>query len=273
MDATSEFLEHRNLLFTIAHAMLGSAADAEDMLRETWLHWQHTDRGQVGEPRTHLVRILTRRSAHRLRAGERRGESASRPWLPASLPTPPDAVANIELAESMSMALLSALETLAPTERAVYLLRESFDIGYDEIAAAVGMTAAEVRQLAYRARRHVTVRRPQRVVSADRARAAADSLRQALNTADAQALLDVLAPDVVLVSDAGGDGSAMRPITGADKVTQFLVGRRAAPLACETVTTNGIAALSVQLDPELDGTLAISLDEDRITGLYFVRSP
>ncbi|MFC9435714.1 sigma-70 family RNA polymerase sigma factor [Nocardia sp. NPDC057030] len=271
MDATAEFLAHRNLLFTIAHAMLGSTADAENILRETWLHWQHTDCGQVGDPRTYLVRILTRRSVHRLRSSEHRGESATRRWLPTVLPTPPDAAARVELAERMSMALLAALETLAPTERAVYLLRESFDLGYDEIADAVGMTPAEVRRIAYRARRHVTVRRPQRAVAADRARAAADSVRRALNTADVRVLLDVLAPDVVFVSDGGADGSAMRPITGADKVAQFLVGGRPASFACEPVTVDGLAALAVQVGPELEGTLAISVDGDRIAGFYFVR--
>ncbi|UFS95993.1 sigma-70 family RNA polymerase sigma factor [Nocardia huaxiensis] len=266
-ESTETFLAHRNLLFTVARGMLGSAAAAEEVLQETWLHWRTIDSEHVGDPRTHLIRILTRQSMHRLRSANHPGEYG--PWLPESLQTAPDSHA--ELAETMSMALQLALDTLSPTERAVYILRDSFDLGYDEIAEAVGLTTPVVRDLAYRARRHITVRRPHRPVSPDRARAAAESLRRALDSGDTQALHDLLAPDAVLVSDAGGAGSPVRPITGAAKVARFVaagLGVGAASLTCEPV--DGAPALTVRADGAPHSVLAMALDGDRITGLYLV---
>ncbi|WP_280499993.1 sigma-70 family RNA polymerase sigma factor, partial [Nocardia farcinica] len=138
--ATDAFVAHRNLLFTVAYEMLGSAADAEDVLQETWLRWRTVDRDQVRDDRAYLVRITTRQSLNRLRTLQRRKESYVGPWLPEPLLTTPDIAEDAELAESLSMAMMLVLETLAPTERAVFVLREVFDFGYDEIAAAVGKT-------------------------------------------------------------------------------------------------------------------------------------
>ncbi|WP_406282098.1 sigma factor-like helix-turn-helix DNA-binding protein [Nocardia sp. NBC_00881] len=277
IESTETFLAHRNLLFTVAYEMLGSTADAENVLQETWLCWRNINSDQVSDPRAYLVRTLTRRSLHRLWSMKCRGESSAGPWLPEPLPTTADTAHHVELAESMSMALMLVLEALSPTERAVYVLREAFDLGYDEIADAVGTTTAVVRQIAYRARRHVTVRRPHRVVSADRARAAAESLQRALETGEPQVLLEVLAPNVVLVCDGGGvERAAIRPVTGAVKVARFIVGglgTSAVSLTGEPVTVNGTAALAVHVDGELDGILAIGIDGDRIAGLYFVRNP
>ncbi len=269
--STDTFLAHRNLLFTVAYEMLGSTADAEAVLQLTWLRWRDIGSEQLGDSRAYLVRIVTRQSLRRLRSRTSRTEAAG-PWLPEPLPTAADTTAHGELAERMSMALLLVLESLSPTERAVYVLREAFDLGYDEIAAAVGTTTAAVRRIAYRARRHVTVRRPHRVVGADRARWAAESLKCALEKGDPQALLDILAPDVVLVGDFGGSGrSISRPITGAHKVARYLTGGLGSgPPACEPITVDGTAALAVQADGEPDGILAISVDDDRITGLYLV---
>ncbi|WP_425297838.1 sigma factor-like helix-turn-helix DNA-binding protein [Nocardia abscessus] len=273
--STETFLAHRNLLFTVAYEMLGSTADAENVLQETWLCWRNINSGQVSDPRAYLIRTLTRRSLHRLWS-MKRAESSAGPWLPEPLPTTADTAHHVELAERMSRALMLVLETLSPTERAVYVLREAFDLGYDEIADAVGTTTAVARRIAYRARRHVTVRRPHRVVSADRARAAAESLQRALETGEPHVLLEVLAPNVVLVCDGGGvERAAIRPVTGAEKVARFVVGglgTSAVSLTGEPVTVNGTAALAVHVDGELDGILAIGIDGDRITGLYFVRN-
>lgn len=277
IEATETFIAHRNLLFIVAYEMLGSAADAEGVLQETWLRWHNIDSSQVIDPRAYLVRIVARLSLNRVRSRKRRKESHVGPWLPEPLLTTSDTARNVELAESMSMALMLVLETLSPTERAVFILREAFDLGYDEIAAAVGKATAVVRQIAHRARRHVAVRRPLRAVSASQAREAAESLQRAVETEDPQVLLDVLAPDVILISDGGGvKQAAVRPITGADKVVRFIaggLGKNAVSLTCEPVTVNGNAALAVHVDGDLDGILAISLDADRITGLYFVRNP
>lgn len=277
-EATAMFLTHRTLLFTVAYEMLGSAADAEDMLQETWLRWHTIDLEQVTDARAYLVRTITRLSLNHLRSKKRRREAYVGPWLPEPLLTAPDAAHDLELAENLSMALMLVLESLTPTERAVYVLREAFDLGYDEIASAVGRPAATVRQIALRARRHIAVRRPHRTVSAAVARRVTESVRRALETGDPQELLAVLAPDVVLISDGGGvKRAAVRPITGAAKVIRFItggLGKKAVALTCEPVTINGNAALAVHLDGEFDGILAIGIDEgERVTGLYFVRNP
>ena len=223
--ATEAFVAHRNLLFTVAYEMLGSAADAEDVLQETWLRWMKVDLGQVRDQRAYLVQITTRQALNRLRTVRRRREAYVGPWLPEPLLTTPDVAEDVDLAESVSMALMLVLETLSPTERAVFVLREAFDVGYDEIADAVGKTPAAVRQIAHRARQHVDARRPREAVSPTQARAALESFRHALETRDLQGLLDVLAPEVVLVSDRGGvKQAAPRPITGAEEAARFIVG-------------------------------------------------
>jgi RNA polymerase sigma-70 factor (TIGR02957 family) len=277
VTATEAFVAHRNLLFTVAYEMLGSAADAEDVLQETWLRWADIDLGQVRDQRAYLVRITTRLSLNRLRTVKRRREAYVGPWLPEPLLTAPDVAENVELAESVSMALMLVLETLSPTERAVFVLREVFDFGYDEIAAAVGKTSAAVRQIAHRARKHVDARRPRETVSARETRAVLESFQRAMETRDLQGLLDVLAPDVVLVSDGGGvKQAALRPIASADKVVRFMtggIGRTEAELTSAPTVVNGNPGLVLRLDGELDGVMAIRFDDGRISGLYYVRNP
>ncbi|MDX3853911.1 RNA polymerase sigma-70 factor [Streptomyces sp. AK02-01A] len=275
--ATETFLVHRNLLFTVAYEMLGSAADAEDVLQETWLRWVRTDLTQVRDQRAYLVRITTRQALNRLRTLKRRKEAYVGPWLPEPLLTAPDVAEDVELSENLSLALMLVLETLSPTERAVFVLREVFDVGYDEIAAAVGKSAAAVRQIAHRARLHVDARRPRTTVSPAENRAVLDSFQRALQTGDLTPLLDVLAPDVVLVSDGGGlKQAALRPVHGADKVIRFIVGSAAktnATLTGEPTTVNGNPALILRLDGEIDGVLAFRTEDARVTGLYYVRNP
>jgi RNA polymerase sigma-70 factor (ECF subfamily) len=275
--ATALFVAHRNLLFTVAYEMLGSAADAEDVLQETWLRWSTVDQAEVREPRAYLVRIATRLALNRLRSAQRRREAYVGPWLPAPLLTSPDVAEDAELAESVSLALMVVLETLGPTERAVFVLREIFGFEFDEIAATVEKTPATVRQIAHRARQHVEARRPRVSVSADEARTALAAFRVAVETGDVQAMLDVLAPDVVLISDGGGvKQAALRPILGADKVTRFIAGaiaKAGVAVTSEATVVNGNPALALSVDGELDGVLAARVQDGRIVGLYFVRNP
>ena len=154
------FLEHRNLLFTVAYELLGSAADAEDVVQESWLKWDRVDHSEVRDPRAYVVRIVTRTALDRLRTVARRREDYVGPWLPEPLLTAPDVAADVELADSLSTAMLMVLETLEPTERAVFVLREVFDVPHDEIALALDKSPAAVRQIASRARQHVAARRP-----------------------------------------------------------------------------------------------------------------
>ncbi|MER5431942.1 RNA polymerase sigma-70 factor [Streptomyces sp. NPDC002588] len=275
--ATETFVAYRNLLFTVAYEMLGSAADAEDVLQETWLRWVEVDPGQVRDQRAYLVRITTRQSLNRLRTMTRRKEAYVGPWLPEPLLTAPDVAEDVELAESVSMALMLVLERLSPTERAVFVLREVFDVGYEEIAEAVGKSPAAVRQVAHRARKHVDAARPREVVSPGEVKAALESFRLALETGDPQGLLDVLAPQVVLVSDGGGiKQAARRPIVGADNIVRFALGhlgRTGAPLTADLTVVNGNPALVLSLGGEIDGVLAARVEEGRIAGLYYVRNP
>ncbi|MFF4388701.1 RNA polymerase sigma-70 factor [Streptomyces sp. NBC_00853] len=275
--ATETFVAHRNLLFTVAYEVLGSAADAEDVLQETWMRWVEVDVEQVRDRRAYLVRITTRQALNRLRSMTRRKEAYVGPWLPEPILTAPDVAEDAELAESVSMAMMLVLETLSPTERAVFVLREVFDVGYAEIAAAVDRSPAAVRQIAHRARRHVDARRPREVVPPGQTRAALESFRHALETGDLQGLLDVLAPEAVFVGDGGGvKQAAARPIVSADKVARFVIGgtaKNGAALSSVLTTVNGNPALALHLDGELDGIMAIRLEDARITGIYYVRNP
>ena len=275
-SATEAFVAHRNLLFTVAYEMLGSAADAEDVLQETWLRWAGVDLETVQDQRAYLVRITTRQALIRLRTLGRRKESYVGTWLPEPLLTTPDVAEDVELADSVSMAVLLVLETLTPTERAVFVLREVFDVGYDEIAEAVDKTPAAIRQIAHRARAHVAARRPRGVVSSAETRDALDAFQRAVDTGDLQGLLDRLAPDVVFLGDGGGVKQAvLRPVVGADKVARLLAAGLGtiAAAALEPAQVNGYPALILRLDGEMDTVVAVRIDDGLVTGLYAVRNP
>ncbi|MEC3953613.1 RNA polymerase sigma-70 factor [Nocardia sp. CDC153] len=275
--ATDAFVAHRNLLFTVAYEMLGSAADAEDVLQETWLRWVGVDLDTVLDQRAYLVRITTRQALGRLRTLGRRKESYVGQWLPEPLLTAPDVAEDVELAESVSMAMLLVLETLTPTERAVFVLREVFDLPYEEIAEAVDKTPAAVRQIAHRARAHVASRRPRGTVSPAQSREVLDAFHRAVETGDLQTLLDLLAPDVVALGDGGGIRSALpKPINGADKVARLLIKgwQTLGPeVAFDTTVVNGHPALVVRRLGELDTVMALRIDDGLITGIYSVRNP
>ncbi|NES27655.1 RNA polymerase sigma-70 factor [Micromonospora terminaliae] len=275
--ATEVFLTHRNLLFTVAYELLGSAADAEDVLQETWLRWVGVDLDTVREQRAYLVRITTRQALARLRTLGRRKESYVGPWLPEPLLTAPDVAEDVELADSVSMAMLLVLETLTPTERAVFVLREVFDLGYDEIAEAVDKNPSAVRQIAHRAREHVAARRPRGPVSAAESRDALAAFQRATETGDLQGLLDILAPDVVFLGDGGGVRQAVpRPVVGADKVARLLaagLGRIAELMSLRPAQVNGFPALIMEQGDEIEAVLAVRIDDGLVTGLYAVRNP
>jgi len=275
--ATEVFLAHRNLLFTAAYELLGSAADAEDVVQETWLRWVDVDLDTVRDQRAYLVRIATRQALGRLRTLGRRRESYVGPWLPEPLLTTPDVAEDVALADSVSMAMLLVLETLTPTERAVFLLREVFALEYDEIADAVDKSAAAVRQIAHRARSHVAARRPRGVVSAAETKDALGAFQRAIETGDLQSLVDVLAPDVGMLSDGGGVKQALlRPISGANRVARMLglgLPRLVGEVSVEAVQINGGPALIIRIDDEIDSVVAARIDDGRITGLYVVRNP
>jgi len=255
--------------------MLGSAADAEDVLQETWLRWVDVDESRVRDERAYLVRITTRLALNRMRTNARRRETYVGPWLPEPLLTTPDVAEDVELADSVSLAMLTVLETLGPTERAVFVLREVFDFGYDEIAVAVDKTPAAVRQIAHRARAHVAERRPRSETTQAQYERVLRQFMHAASTGDVQALMDVLSPDVVLVSDGGGlKKAALRPILGSDKVARFLTGAGAGvPVTLEIANVNGAPGIHILIDGQIETVVSAVLEDGLITGLYAVRNP
>lgn len=275
--ATATFVACRDLLFTVAYEVIGSAADAEDVLQEVWLRWVKVVRESVRDQRAYLVRITTNLALNRLRTVKGRREVYVGPWLPEPLITAPDVAEDVELAQSVSMALMIVLETLSPIERAVFVLREAFNINYEEIAAAVDKTPAAVRQIAHRARQHVESRRPRHAVTQREAQVVVKAFQAALESLDLQGFLDVLAPEVVYVGDGGGvRRAALSPIVGAERIAKMFVGGLAkleGSLSGELVVVNGHAALLIRIDGELDGVLAFCVEGARIAGLYYVRNP
>jgi RNA polymerase sigma-70 factor (TIGR02957 family) len=272
------FVTHRRLLFTVAYEMLGSAVDAEDVLQESWLKWDRADRGNVRDPRAYLVRIVTRTALDRLRTIARRREEYVGPWLPEPLLTSPDVAEDSELADSLSTAMLLVLETLTPTERAVFLLRDVFDLDYRELAEAVGKSEAAVRQIAHRARTHVAERRPRKAASQAETRSALEAFMRTLETGDLQHLVDVLAPDVVALGDGGGIKQALpRPVMGADKVGKLMglgiATAREMGMSMELVHVNGWPALLIRLDSEIDSVLSVRVDDGLVSAIYTVRNP
>jgi RNA polymerase sigma-70 factor (ECF subfamily) len=270
------FLAHRGLLFTVAYEMLGSAADADDVVQETWLRWAGADRAAVRDPRAYLVRIVTRQALNRLRTVSRRREDYVGEWLPEPLLTSPDVAEDVELAESVSIAMLTVLETLGPVERAVLVLHDVFDVPYGEIAEAVGRTSAAVRQIAHRAREHVTARRPRMAVSRTEQQRVVDRFLAAVTAGDVQGLMDVLAPDVVVVADSGGLApAARRPVVGQQRVAAALArfARFAPRVEITTPLLNGAVAARIDPGGEFDTAITFVVADGRITRLYAMRNP
>ncbi|TJZ81107.1 RNA polymerase sigma-70 factor [Rhodococcus oryzae] len=268
------FVTHRSLLFTVAYEMLGSAADAEDVVQETWLRWADVDRAEVHDPRAFLVRIVTRQALNRLRSVSRRREEYVGEWLPEPLLTSPDVAEDIELAESVSIAMLTVLETLGPVERAVFVLHEVFETPYQEIAEVVGKTPAAVRQIAHRAREHVAARRPRMQVDRAQQQAAVEKLMAALSTGDIQGLMEVIAPDVVVIADGGGIATAARkPIVGVERVAAFLARAAQFPdFAIIPTCFNGMPGVRIDVGGEATA-VSLVVEDGLITRVYAIRNP
>jgi RNA polymerase sigma-70 factor (ECF subfamily) len=230
----------------------------------------------VRDPRAYLVRIVTRQALNRLRTVARRREDYVGQWLPEPLLTSPDVADDVELAESVSIAMLTVLETLGPTERAVLVLHEVFDVPFDEIAEAVGKSSAAVRQIAHRAREHVAARRPRMEVSRAEQQRVVDRFLAAVTAGDVQGLMDVLAPDVVVVADGGGLApAALHPFTGRLRVARAL--SRFADLVPDVeITTplvNGAVGIRIDAGGEFDTAITVVVEDGRITRMYAMRNP
>ncbi|MFE3293090.1 RNA polymerase sigma-70 factor [Rhodococcus sp. NPDC059234] len=279
MTAAEVFTEYRPLLFTVAYEILGSATDAEDVLQDSYIRWSEVDPSTVDNPRGYLAQIVTRQSLNQLRTAQRRREDYVGSWLPEPIRTDAagDAAKDALLAESVSMAMLLVLETLTPDERVVFVLHEVFGFSHREVAEAVGRSEVAVRQTAHRARSHVQARRKRFEPSSAAAQEVAGSFLSAAVTGDIQALMDLLAPDVVEISDGGGKVSAaLRPVVGREKVARFMAGLiRIGPpdLRFEVGEFNGLPSVLVYSGDVLDLVALIEVTDGLVSGVYLVRNP
>ena len=269
----------RPLLFTIAYEILGTATESEDVLQESYLRWAEVDLATVQDTKAYLAQLVTRQALNALRAQARRREEYVGPWLPEPLLVDAgDASSDVVLAESVSMAMLVVLETLSPDERAVFVLREVFGFGHDEIASAIGKSSASVRQLAHRAREHVQARRKRfDPVDPKLSMELTTQFFATAATGDLDGLMSMLAPDVVWTADSAGKVSAARrPVTGAGKVGRLILGlfRYAGDDGrVEPAFYNGAPALVLYLGDKLEGIISVELTDGLISHFYAMRNP
>jgi RNA polymerase sigma factor (sigma-70 family) len=292
--ATQVFLEHRELLFSIVYNMLGSVADTEDALQETWLAWASRTEGPSGEPidnpRAYLVRIAVHQALARQAAINRRRETYVGPWLPEPLVAPladtaapgdaGDAADAAVRAEAVSMALLVVLETLTPLERAVFVLDEVFGYTHPEIAEILGRRPAAIRQLAHRAREHVHARRPRYQADPRLRRQVTERFVAAVSGGDLPTLLHLLAPEVTLWADGGGKAPAAgrRPVHGRDRVARLLTlgvtgSLRGLGVRYRQVNGEPAALLFAGDSPFAVIVLDLTPDGEQVCGIYTVTNP
>nr|WTA00142.1 RNA polymerase sigma-70 factor [Streptomyces sp. NBC_00857] len=276
MIDVAEFEQHRPTLFGIAYRMLGSVADAEDLVQDTWLRCS-----QVSEPVTkpggYLARTVTNLALNKLTSAAARREQYVGPWLPEPLVTLPDAAGELELAESVSLAMLVVLETLSPLERAVFVLKEIFRFSYREIAETLDRTETSVRQVGSRAKSHVQARRPRYEASAEVRRRVTDEFLAACLGGDMNRMLELLAPDVTAWNDGGGKvRAALRPLHGAEKVARFLTAVLAQPIEAPrlvAVDVNGRPGLMLTSAGRPDTVACVEVEDGRITEIRVIRNP
>jgi RNA polymerase sigma-70 factor (ECF subfamily) len=276
MNPETQFQELRPLLFSLAYRILGTRADAEDVVQDAYLRWQSARADPVRSPKSFLTTVVARLALDGLKAAHRKRETYVGPWLPEPL-VEPMGTQPVEMAESLSLAFLHLLESLSPAERVAFLLREVFDAGYDEVAAALETSEANSRQIVARARKHIQDRRPRFTVDRDRQLAVLREFLAACNSGDPSHLTAMLAEEAVLYSDGGGKVSAaLNPIYGADRVVRFLLGiaGKLPALTVEFAEVNGeIGAVLLESGRPFN-VMALDLAPNgRIANLYFVSNP
>lgn len=273
----ADFAAHRGVLVGVAYRVLGSMTSAEDVVQETWLRWQDVDHAGIQDPRAYLIRITTRLAVNELRSQQRRREEYVGPWLPEPVGDVPGADTAVELAESVSLAMLVVLESLSPLERAAFILREVFAESFEDIATTLDRSPAAVRQLVHRARNHVATGAPRHPVDQTTHRRVAEALLAAIQGGSMEQLLTLLSPDVVLVSDGGGQRSAaLRPIRSVQKVVRFLAGilaKQDVQYEFRLVDVNGEPALATFGPDGLDSIGTIRVDDGVVTDIFLVRNP
>jgi len=274
------FEAHRDHLTGLAYRMTGSVAEAEDLVQEAWLRWERSDRSDVVNARAWLSRVVSRLCLDHLGSATSRRVAYVGPWLPEPLlddaPTAEDAA---QLADDVSMALLVALERLSPLERAAFLLKDVFDVEYDEIATTLQRSEAACRKLASRARAHVREARPGRPASNTEQQRLLAAFATAVASGDVEGLKGVLTEDTVMMSDGGGQVvAAINPIRGADHVARFILGvNQKFPLPADgsvrVERVNGELGLVIRHGPHVVQTISFALRDGKVAAIYAQRNP
>lgn len=278
------------MLVAVAYRILGSVADAEDVVQEAWLRWSRVDESDVEDPKAFLITVTSRLAIDRLRWAKSRRESYVGPWLPEPISTAPDVAEHAELADSVEMAMLVVLETLSPLERAVFVLREAFDLPFSEIAEIIGRAEPATRQLARRARDHVRDKRPRFDVDRNERRRITERFMGASAGGDLDALIEMFSDQVSIISDGGGKArAALRVITGAENVGRYLtsintpaniakfmasIGRaELADLSFAVETLNNAPAIVISAGGQVISVISLLVSEGKIETIYVLANP
>jgi RNA polymerase sigma-70 factor (ECF subfamily) len=279
-SAVEAFEAHRRALTGLAYRMLGSRAEAEDVVQDAYLRWHTVDPGTIEQPRRYLGTVVTRLCLDRMKSAKARNEIYVGQWLPEPVVDEVfDAEPVGDLARDLSVALMLMLERLSPLERAAFLLHDVFGLDFAEVAAALGRGDAACRQLAARARAHIDAGRPRFPASQEEGHRLAAAFHEAAASGDLHTLTQLLAKDAVLYTDGGGKrAAAFNPIHGADKILRFLAGVSRKNSALQTMQVraaiiNGLAGFVMS---EADGsvsTMAFECSAGRIAAIYVVRNP
>lgn len=285
----AEFEQHRRHLVGVAYRLLGAFGEAEDVVQDAWIRLARSDADGVEELGAWLTTVVSRLCLDRLRSARSRREQYVGPWLPEPLVAPVDGpvvgpAERVEVDESVRLALLVVLDRLTPEQRVAFVLHDVFAVPFDEVARALGTTVPAARQLASRARRTVRAETPAPPPDRTRQAAVVDAFFRAAAGGDLGALVELLAPDVVLTSDGGGVArAALRPVRGADKVARFLLGLAGyypgVPFGAAPVLVNGEVGVVVQVRPEPSGPPDVSVvlprvgQDGLVHGVEVVRNP
>ena len=274
------FESHRGALMGLAYRLLGSRAEAEDVVQDAYLRWHAADHAAIREPRRYLGTVVTRLCLDRMKSAQARREVYVGQWLPEPLVDEPlDADSAGDLAHDLSVALMLMLERLSPLERAAFLLHDVFGLDFAEVGCALDRGEAACRQLAARARAHIEAGRPRFHASPEEGRRLASAFTAAVSSGDTGTLLQLLAADAVLYSDGGGKRvAALNPISGADKILRFIAGiARKNPslmtMQLRPATVNGLAGFVMREDDGSIDTMAFEARDGRIAAIYLVRNP
>jgi RNA polymerase sigma-70 factor (ECF subfamily) len=276
--SVNAFEAARDRLFGLAYRMLGSRADAEDIVQEAYLRWHEAEQDSIENPEAWLVTATSRLAIDRLRRLKTEREAYTGPWLPQPIvtATPPDR--DLDLAADLSIAFLTLLERLAPEERAAFLLHDVFDVGYGEIAGVLEKSEAACRQVVHRARERIHGDRKRFDVTESAKTALLQKFMAALEARDERALVSLFAPDASWTADGGGKAAASTiPIVGADRIAKLVIGLRekfwAPDRVVDITTVNGEPGLSIRDGNRLAGTVSIATDGERILAVYAVVNP